>query len=406
MIAFICHPFHRGGVTDWMMEGFLELQKRNYTSYFITVQPTHGFFGKDRPLMLDIVGQKNNNKDLFSEKAGTSFELGNNSYKALRYANIIKKNVPKGAVLIPSDDEALWQACTYLARDYKTIGVLHSDEAYYYTLLKKYSPYLSGYVSVSNRVADNAKNEAGSIEIENRVIPCGIDISQFTPGRVKKNMILWVGRLEKRQKRVLDVIPIAKSLKEKNVSFTIRVYGTGDQFETLQEQVKENALEREIELMGWRSKKEISDALSEAKVLLQTSNFEGMSVAVMEGLASGCEVVSTRVSGVEDLENDMEAKKVVRLYETGNTEEAAKLLVDCLHDESAETANIAVATAKKYYGIESCMNAYIEFGEEIKKSSVHYKINFPAYKSLQSMLVGQIRYIKWKLRNLNLFCAG
>lgn len=394
MIAFVCHPYHRGGVTSWMKNAYVESKKNDYSSFFITVVPKIPFLSAgNRPNMVSFVEIK---EGVYYKRVGIDFELGNLDYRSSIYRKLILEKVDAGSILIPSDDEACWKACCQLADKYKVIGVLHSDDPTYYDLYEKYNKYLSGAVSVSKRIRSYVSGSNDSLP--HTVIPCGIPLAEFHIKAKFQNVISWIGRVEEEQKRVSDLPKISEELKQTINDWEMHVYGDGGPLKELKSKTKETGLDKNLYFHGWTPINQIKEHLSHSKILLQTSNFEGMSVAVMEALASGCIIVSSKVSGVEDLADDPDAKDIVYLYPVGNIDLAKKQLMQALSDHHPERPNQARKLAEKHYGIDSCLKAYQRFGYKLEVNNQAYpKSKSQRLNNVLSHLLARLRYLKFKM---------
>ena len=42
-IAFLCHPYHRGGVTRWMADAAVAAARRGAQVWFVTIEPSKPF---------------------------------------------------------------------------------------------------------------------------------------------------------------------------------------------------------------------------------------------------------------------------------------------------------------------------------------------------------------------------
>lgn len=391
---FICHPYHRGGVTSWMKNAFIETQTSIPGSGFLTVLPKKAFLSAgNRPDMVTFLDHSTN---VYFKKVGVEFELGTLEYKTSVYRRLISKYASSGDVLIPSDDEACWRACCQLSSKYKVIGILHSDDEPYYKLYHQYKNFLTGVVSVSKRIKLKL---AGSQEsIAHEVIPCGIPLEDFKISEEKTNSISWIGRIEEEQKRVSDIIKIANQLNQEVQNWEMHVFGDGGPLESLKSEAIVNKLETKLKFHGWTPAHEISTRLSSSKILLQTSNFEGMSVAVMEALASGCIIVSSKVSGVEDLVDDPLAQDLVYLYATGNIEEAKKKIIHALSDDYPDRPKRARELAEKHFGIASCLRAYQQFGNSLQvRNEAFPKPISSKVNNILSHPLAWLRYLKFKI---------
>lgn len=395
MMVFVCHPYHRGGVTSWMGNAFLECKSLKIPSKFITVKPKKQFIsGGNRPTMSSLIGES---EDAHYIEVGLNFELATQEFRINVYRNLILKHVPKGSALIPSDDEACWIACLTLSEFYKVVGVLHSDDPFYYALFQNYRLYLSATVSVSRRIKYLAE-QLGYCPIH-EVIPCGISLEQHLPRIEKINQIVWIGRIEEEQKRVSDIITIGTILKQKIQNWKIIVFGDGSKLNQLKVLSKEQGLEKHIEFFGWVDSKKITSYLNQSKVMLQTSNYEGMSVAVMEGLGAGCSIVSTEVSGVEDLLEDPNSAGIVRLYPVGDVELAAHHLKDSLIEFTEKKISQSILLADEHFSIQNCVKNYNRLINNLEINANKFpEITFLfSIKVKMSWLIVAFRSLKYKL---------
>lgn len=390
MLVFVTHPYHRGGVTSWIKEAVIACSRLGIAHRLVTVRPEKPFIsGGLRPVMTEFVGSGVN---LAAATVDWRFELGTMEYRASIYASLIAPCIEKDTVLIPSDDEACWRACSMLSDRCRVVGVLHSDDDNYYALAARYHQYLAGLVSVSQRVRSNCPDYG----LPHAVIPCGIDLSQFEASTDKQDKVLWIGRLEENQKRVSDLPLIAALLMKTRPEVSIEVIGHGDKLDWLKEAIHSQGLVN-LSISGWQERSYIATSLREAKVLLQTSNFEGMSVAVMEALGAGCKVVSTRVSGVEDMEHDPASKGVVYLYDTGDVENAALMIDHCLRYWQPLNVFQATTLAEKYFSIEECLQSYLEFSKAIKSVNLQPRTKGKVSVTISSTFLAAMRLLKYNL---------
>ncbi|WP_454796805.1 glycosyltransferase [Novosphingobium lindaniclasticum] len=75
----------------------------------------------------------------------------------------------------------------------------------------------------------------------------------------------------------------------------LRVAGGGEGLETLRAQVRELGLEDVVQFLGER--RDVPELLARSDLFLNTSHYEGFSVAILEAMAMGLPVVATDVSG-------------------------------------------------------------------------------------------------------------
>ncbi|WP_158093846.1 glycosyltransferase family 4 protein [Algoriphagus ratkowskyi] len=349
--------------------------------------------GGNRPSMVSFL---NTTKNVYTASVDYGFELGTLDFRVSVYRNLIQKHVTPGSILVPSDDEACLRACCQLSDKYKVIGVIHSDDQAYFDLIQKYKSHLSSIASVSKRIKNKQVQENDSIPHE--VIPCGIPMENFSIGSKSENIISWVGRIEEESKRVSDIPKIGFELKKVTDDWEMNIYGDGEPLSSLKEQTSFLKLENNMFFHGWSSFETLREKLSSTKVLLQTSNFEGMSISVMEALASGCMVVSSQVSGVEDLIEDSAADDIVYLYPVGDIAYAQKQLENALSNLNSNTPFQARKLAEKHYSIKVCLQSYIDLGLRSNVKNETYPISFKSkINTLISGFISKSRYLKHNL---------
>ncbi|MDP8230602.1 MAG: glycosyltransferase [Candidatus Gorgyraea atricola] len=139
-----------------------------------------------------------------------------------------------------------------------------------------------------------------------KVIPNPIDTSDFISIRGSRDNsslnVFTAGRLYwlKGTYDILDIIP--RILKEiPGVKFHLA--GDGD-VEKVREIVRNKGIEKNVFLPGWLDKHGLIKNLKDAGIFLLPSYTEGLPVAMLEAMASGLPVVSTRVGGIPELVED------------------------------------------------------------------------------------------------------
>ena len=114
----------------------------------------------------------------------------------------------------------------------------------------------------------------------------------------KENLLISVGRLspQKNQKMMIDGF---SEFLTQHPDYRLEIYGEGEIHDELTTYIKKKNLEEKVILMGRCNN--LQDVLPKAKIFVMTSDYEGMSNAMMEALYVGLPVVTTAVSGTEEL---------------------------------------------------------------------------------------------------------
>lgn len=141
-----------------------------------------------------------------------------------------------------------------------------------------------------------------------KLVHCGVDLARvpWQPDGRDPDTILAVGRLHaiKGFDTLLDALAL---LQERGVGFRCRLVGAGPLADTLQTRARELGIAAKVEFAGARSQDAVRAWMREATLFALPSQMDaggdrdGIPVALMEAMASGCAAVSTRVSGIPEL---------------------------------------------------------------------------------------------------------
>jgi glycosyltransferase involved in cell wall biosynthesis len=400
-IAFLCHPYHRGGVTRWMADAAIAYASRGTEVYFITPEPMSEFFSaKGRETLLQLLAPAGDSVHRVTTKVDYEFEFGTPQYKAYIYKQLITK-VPPGTPIILSDDNAVWEAATYMRSAYPIVGVLHADENHYYHLAEKYFREVDLLVCVSDRVNKTTRQRVPAFPTEKIcTIPCGINLPAIDYNTPQNEILqlVYVGRVSDFQKRTVDLIKIAVSFAKNYTAFHLNIIGDGDARIPLTQKVKEAGLEQYVTFQGWLSQAEVARYLSASDILLLTSDFEGTPIAMMEALAAGCGMVGTRVSGIEDYEHNTLAADCLGVYTVGDIEDAVKKINTVASIPRKRRMVKARTLAESQFSMEVCLKKYSDAIATIKTVPPSPRqISLSFSDGLYSRLIALARYIKMSL---------
>lgn len=170
----------------------------------------------------------------------------------------------------------------------------------------------SFHIAVSNAVKNSIVQFTGAPE-KIRVIPNGVDGSIFTPLPSQRqhtpDQILYVGFM--RHIKGVDILLKAMRMLAKQRP-TVRLIIVGGGFyknyrqeeERLRRMVGELELEANVEFVGIKSPHEVAAYMSQSALLVVPSRSETFGSVLIEALACGIPVVSTRCGGPEDIVNE------------------------------------------------------------------------------------------------------
>jgi glycosyltransferase involved in cell wall biosynthesis len=116
--------------------------------------------------------------------------------------------------------------------------------------------------------------------------------------KLTNNQIIFVGRLNLKQKGLDYLIPLGKSLKS---DWTILIAGDGPDKSKLLELIKKNELEDKIILKGPLTGEKLFDFYLSGSIFISTSRWEGFGLVLTEAMAFGLPVVSFDNSGPKEI---------------------------------------------------------------------------------------------------------
>ncbi len=122
-------------------------------------------------------------------------------------------------------------------------------------------------------------------------------VNSFDKLNKTKNSIIFANRLIAWKHPEL-VIRLAKSLMDDGLQFSISIVGRGPMEEPLKKQVINSGLSNYVHFLGIVPNKELRIMMEQNEILLScSSRMEGWGVSVLEGMMSGCAVVSSVSTG-------------------------------------------------------------------------------------------------------------
>lgn len=180
----------------------------------------------------------------------------------------------------------------------------------YYPIEKYLSKYTDCIITINQEDYGIAKEKFKTKRIE-LINGIGIDDNKFNCelsekekeelrkkiGVNKKDFLcICVGELNKNKNHIMAINAI-KNLKNRNINLII--VGKGDLQTSYEKYIKENKIQEQIKLLGYR--KDINKLLKISDVLISCSKREGLPVNVLEAMFSDIPVICTNCRGNRDL---------------------------------------------------------------------------------------------------------
>lgn len=237
-------------------------------------------------------------------------------------------------------------------------------------------------VAVSDRQAADLADRFGICARELiRVVPLGLDLDRFRPGRTEylapelpreigagsEPVISIVGRLVpiKNHDLFLDT---AALLVAGGRRCHFAIVGGGPEEERLRARAAALGLEERVHFLGWRTDLERIYAGSDLVVL--TSRNEGTPVCLIEAMAAGRATIATEVGGVADV---LEGGRLGRLVRPSDPEALAEAVCALLDDPArrAELGRRGAESAPSRFGIPRLLRDVTDLYDELSPAAEH-----------------------------------
>jgi L-malate glycosyltransferase len=264
-----------------------------------------------------------------------------------------------------------------LKLDYKILGPL---------VFKPIWKNASALVACSEGLKDRALQFLPSAEIE--VIPNGVDLQRFHPARdvgcarhtdspgLRDNdgvhstpympqpnvlRLLTVGRLSA-TKRLSLLLEMVEVLRRQGFPVHLTVVGGGALEAELRQSLGEKDLRDDVTLLGRRDGDQMPEIYRQHDVYVSASMQEGMSNAMLEAMASGLPIVTTRCEGVDELIADN------GIIVDNSQPETLAAAIRKLAEDRAVWQAMSVAARKKAesFGWDQVAQSYLQLYAKVK----------------------------------------
>ncbi len=156
---------------------------------------------------------------------------------------------------------------------------------------------------------------------KSEVIYNGVDFDLFYDVGIDENYGIFVGSFvpQKGIDILIDTI--------KDIDFNFKLIGDGILFNKINERIKKENIDN-IELLGKKHQKEVSEYIKRCSFLVLPSLSEGLGMVLLEGMASGKPVIGTNIGGIPELIKNGYNGFLVKVNDSDALKEKIKILVD------------------------------------------------------------------------------
>lgn len=163
----------------------------------------------------------------------------------------------------------------------------------YPKLMQPYEKLIDKHIVVTNYLKEYLKKEFGNTLQKIEVIHNGVDTQHFTAKKkTSGEAVSWVGRFSP-EKHPEIFVELARAHPEKE----FKMAGDGEMFGWLKEYAKSEKIQN-LEFLG--SVDDVRDVLNHSKVLVMTSEIEGLPIVLLEAGAMGIPAIAPSVGGIPE----------------------------------------------------------------------------------------------------------
>lgn len=165
--------------------------------------------------------------------------------------------------------------------------------------------------------------------------------------------IVNVGRLEN-QKNQLMLIDSFALIKDKYTNMQLEIYGEGRLRDVLCKRIKELNLDNRIFLKG--NVPDLHLKISNAKLFVLSSLFEGTSNALMEAMMMGIPCVSTKINGINEIIDDKVNGVVLKTNDAYCLAETIEYLLN--NEDKCEDISQNAKESMKKFSVQNVINEW------------------------------------------------
>lgn len=134
-------------------------------------------------------------------------------------------------------------------------------------------------------------------------LPNVVDLSLFKPKPHHNEIprIIHISCFEDKSKNISGLLEALKLMKDKGVAYQATLIGEGMDLEAMKAKATALQLDDRVVFTGLLQGESLVDALSSGDFLVLSSHYENMPVVILEALACGLPVASTRVGGIAEI---------------------------------------------------------------------------------------------------------
>lgn len=161
------------------------------------------------------------------------------------------------------------------------------------------------------------------------ILPNVIDTNLFQPQPHHHEVprIIHISCFEDKSKNISGLLQALRIMKDRGVSYEAVLIGEGMDYDAMRALSEQLYLQPQVRFTGLLQGKALVDELAQGDFLVLSSHYENLPVVILEALACGLPVVSTRVGGIDEILNESNGI----LVPPDDTQALAEAMEQCCH---------------------------------------------------------------------------
>ena len=297
-------------------------------------------------------------------------------------------------IVIGVNSEAIISAIPHLPLNIKVVSRCANafHEGYAYATHGR--GRINHFVALVPKIENDLIKQYGIKSKEITIISNGVNLERFDVNKSNQKSplkIVFVGRIEHKQKGVLHIPKILTELELKNIEYHLTIVGKGKHENVLKEKLA-GLKNGSVSFLGALQPLDVAFKLLESDIYLFTSHFEGCPNALLEAMAAGCVPISWTLPGITDFIID--EGKTGRLFDIGDYKSLAvaiqELAEDTKHLNQLKAA-VRQAAEERFSNIK-CAESYATVFNRVLESNYHSQYTIKHWHEIEPVKAERARY--------------
>ena len=268
--------------------------------------------------------------------------------------------------------------CRSMPESLRVVGWHHSPIDYNDRVLAHYEQIIARFVGVSDQIVERVRAAVPHRGADVLNIAYGVPVPQQAPPRAplanRPVRLLYIGRIDHQQKRVLAFAELARELVRRGVEHELVLIGDGPASQRLDGEI---AGLPSVHRLAPVAPATINRWLDRSDAMVLASRYEGLSVSMLEAMARGCVPIVTRgESGVGQAIDEGINGELADPCLDGHEADVGRALADAVERFLARPDGVmseaAWRTARERFSIERHADAVEAMLDEVGSEAPRY----------------------------------